>query len=64
MQYIQMEVKAVAEEEINLLVGHLTLKDPLGVQALHLIVIRGRDVTETVHVMNLRRQGHVPSMVR
>ena len=36
-QYIHKEVKLVPEEERDLLVGHLTLKDPLGVRALHLM---------------------------
>ena len=52
------------EEEKGLIVDHLTLKDPLGVQSLHLTGIRGRGVTETVYMMNLRRQGILPLMVR
>ena len=45
------------EEEKGLLVDHLTLKDQLGVKALHLIGIRGIDVNRIVHMMNLRRKG-------
>ena len=52
------------EEEKGLLVDYLTLKDPLGVQALHLTGIRGRGITRIVHVINLRRQGLLPLMVR
>ena len=54
----------VLEEERDLLVGHMTTKYTLGVQALHLIGIRGRGVIEIVHVMNLRRKGILPLMVR
>ena len=52
------------EEERGLLVDYITLKDPLGVQALHLIGIRGRAITRIVHVMNLKIQGLLPLMVR
>ena len=36
----------------GLLVGHLILKNPVGIQALHLVGIRGGDVTRTIHEMN------------
>ena len=52
------------EEERDLLVGHLTLKDPLVVQVILLTRIRERGATRTVHVMNLRRQCLLSSMVR
>ena len=52
------------KEEKGLLGDYLTIKDPLGVQALHLIGIRGRGITEIVHMMNLRRKGLLPLMVR
>ena len=57
-------IRALLEEEIDLLVVHLTLKDPLVVQALLLMRIRERGATRTIHVMNLRRQGLLPSTVR
>ena len=64
MQYDQKVVREALEEERYLPLSHLTLKDPLRIQALHLTEVRGRVVTRTVHVMNLRRQGRLPSMVR
>ena len=36
--------------------GHLILKNLVGIQALHLIGIRGGDVTRTIHEMNSKRQ--------
>ena len=64
VQHIHKEVREIIEEETGLLVDHLTLKDPLGVQALHLTEVRGRGITRTVHVMNSRRKGLLPLMVR
>ena len=52
------------EEEKGILVDHLTPKDPLGVQALHLTRIRERGATRTNDVMNLRRQGILPLILR
>ena len=52
------------EEEKGILVDHLTLKDPLGIPTLLLTGIREKGATETTHVMNLRRKGCLPSMVR
>ena len=64
VQYVQKEVKAVPEEQIDILVGHLNLKDPLGIQTLHLTGVRGRGVTGTVHVTNLRGKSILLLMVR
>ena len=47
-----------------LLVGPLTLKNPLGLQALHLMGERGRDIARTIHMGNLRRQSFLHLMVR
>ena len=43
--------------------GHLILKNPVGIQALHLAGIRGGDVTRTIHKMNSKRQGLLLLMV-
>ena len=45
-------------------VGHLILKNPAGIQALHLVGIRGGDMTRTIHEMNSKRQGLLLLMVR
>ena len=45
-------------------VGHLILKNPLGIQALHLAGLREGDVTITIHEMNSKRQGLLLLMVR
>ena len=45
-------------------VGHLILKNQVGIQALHLAGIRGGDVTRTIHEMNSKRQGLLILMVR
>ena len=47
-----------------LLVDHLTLKNPLGVKSLHIIGERGRVITRTIHMGNLRRQSLLHLMVR
>ena len=47
-----------------LLVGHLILRKPVGIQALHLTGIRGGDVTRTIHEMNSKRQGLLLLMVK
>ena len=52
MQYAHKEVKALPEEERDLLVGHLTLKDPIAVQVLLPTRIRERGTTRTVRMMN------------
>ena len=57
------EVREVLEEE-GLLVEHLTQKNLVGIQALHLVGIRGGDVTRTIHEMNSKRQGLLLLMVR
>ena len=46
------------------LVDYLTLKNPVGVQALHLTGVRGRGITRTIHMGNLRRQSLIHLMVR
>ena len=56
--------KSSAIKERGLLVDHLTLKDPLGVQALHLTGVRGLGITKIVHMMNLRRKGLLPLTMR
>ena len=50
------------EEEKGVLVDHLTLKDPLEVQSLHLTGMRGRGIIGIIHVINLRMQGRLPLM--
>ena len=45
-------------------VVHLNLKNPVGIQALHLTGIRGGDITRTIHEMNSKRQGLLLLMVR
>ena len=47
-----------------LLVVLLILKNPVGIQALHLALIRGGDFTRTIHEMNSKRQGLLLLMVR
>ena len=44
--------------------GHLILKNPVGIEALHLVGIREGDVTRTIHEMNSERQGLLLLMVR
>ena len=56
--------KNMLEEERDHLVSHMTLKGPLEIQVLLLTRIRERGATITTHVMNLRRQGLLPLMVR
>ena len=63
MHNIKKEVKAMPEEERSLIVVHLTLKDPLGVQDLHLTEIREIDTIGTAHTMSLKRQYLLPLMV-
>ena len=63
-QTVRVEVRALLDEERDLLVGHLTLKDLLVVQVLLITRIRERGATKTIHVMNLRRKCFLPSMVR
>ena len=57
-----LEIEHILHKYI--LVDHLTLNNPLGVQALHLTEIRGRGVTYTVHMMSLRRKILLHLMVR
>ena len=64
MQYVHKEVKEVLEEERDILVGHLNLKDPLVVQVLLPIGIRKIGVTRTAHMMNSRRLSLLRLMVR
>ena len=45
-------------------VGHFILKNPVGIQALHLAGIRGGDVTRMVHEMNSKMQDLLLLMVR
>ena len=45
-------------------VGHLILKNPVGIQPLYLTRIRGGDVTRTIHEMNSKRQGLLLLIVR
>ena len=45
-------------------VGHLILKNLVGIQALHLAGIRGGYVTRTIHEMNSKRKGLLLLMVR
>ena len=48
----------------GLSVGHLILKNLVGIQALHLVGIRGGNITRTIHEMNSKRQGLLLLMVR
>ena len=48
----------------GLLVGHLILKNPVGIQALHIARIRRGGVTRTIHEMNSKNQGLLLLMVR
>ena len=60
----QKVVRVVLEEGRYLLVSHMNLKDLLGIQVPLLTRMRRRGITETIHVISLRRQGRLPSMVR
>ena len=60
----QKLASAVPEEKEGLLVDLLALKDPLGIQDLHLMEIRGGGSIETVDGINLKRKYLLPLMVR
>ena len=76
MGIVQGEIPArgpIAQEEFleiepilhkYLLVDPLTLKNPLGVQALNLTRERGRGITRTINMGNLKRQNLLHPMVR
>ena len=49
-----LEIEPILQK--YLLVDPLTLKNPLGVQSLHLTGERGRGITRTIHMGNLRRK--------
>ena len=57
-----LEIEPILQK--YLLVGPLTIKNPLGVQDLHLMGERGRGITRIVHMGNLRRKSLLHLMVR
>ena len=57
-----LEIKHILQK--YLLVDHLTLMNPLGVQALHLIGVRGRGITRTIHMEYLSMNILLHLMVR
>ena len=57
-------VSVVPEEGRYLLVSHMNLKDPLGIQVPLLTRVRGRGIIITIHMMSLGRQGRLSSMAR
>ena len=57
-----LEIEPILHKYI--LVDPLNLKNPLGVQALHLTGERGRGITRTIHMGNLRRKILLRLMVR
>ena len=59
----QNVVRVVPEEGRYILVSHMNLKDLLGIQVPLLTRMRGRGVTRTIHMINLRRQGHLPHWI-
>ena len=64
VQQDQKEVRAVLGEGEGLLVDHLILKDPAGIQVLLLIKGKERDTIGITLGMNLRRKNLVHLMVR
>ena len=47
-----LEIERMIQKFIQ--VNPLNLKNPLGIQHIHLIGIKGRGITKTVHMGNLR----------
>ena len=63
-QQNQKVVRAVAEDEEGLLVGHLTQKNPVGIRDLILAKARERGATGITLEMNSRRLNHLRLMVK
>ena len=59
-----MEVRAALGEGEGLLVDHLTLKNPAGIQVLLLIEEKEGDTIEIALEMNLKKLNLLRSMVR
>ena len=64
VQQDQKEVRAILGEEEGLLVDHLTLKNPVGIQALLLARERERGTIGISLEMNLRKINLLHLMMR